>query len=73
MRRILEIALALIIVLAMVRHVVGAALGAELGEQRRFVILTTLAARRSRHGEGHIEAIDFGRIGKGHISAQERN
>lgn len=73
MRRILEIALALIIVLAMVRHAVGAALGAELEAQRRFVILTRLAARRSRLGAGRIKAIDFGRIGKGHISAQQRN
>ena len=58
MHLIQVIAVALIIVLAMVRHVVDEALGAELEGQRRFVILTRLAARRSRLGADQIETID---------------
>ena len=58
MLRILVIALALTIALAMVRHAVDAVLGAELEEQHRFAILMKSATRRSKLGADHIKAID---------------
>ena len=58
MLRILVIALALTIALAMVRHAVDAVLGAELEEQHRFAILMRSATRRSKLGADHIKAID---------------
>lgn len=58
MRRILVVALALTIALAMVRHVVDAVLGTEPEEQRRFAILMRSATRRSKLGADRIKAID---------------
>ena len=59
MRPTPEIALALITVLEMVRHVVDAAHGAALVEQHQFVILTRSATRKSSLGVGRIELISM--------------
>lgn len=57
LRRILVVALALTIALAMVLHVVDAVRGAELEELRRSVILKRSAGRRLRPGADRIKAI----------------